>query len=121
MLQKFSDTLNQWRRREQNFSRSEPVAFLAGSGLLFLLASRRSGLVQAGLMVGSGFLFYRGLTSYFRLDEDDEDDEDKKLSGLTSDRPSSRPIPINHTIDPANRVDEALWETFPASDPPATY
>ncbi|MCB0153465.1 MAG: hypothetical protein KDF65_01620 [Anaerolineae bacterium] len=118
MLQKFSDTLNQWRRGKQKVSRSEPVAFLAGSGLLFLLASRRSGLVQAGLMAGSGFLFYRGLRRYFRLDEQDED---KKLAELTSNRPNSRPIPINHTIDPTNKVDETLWETFPASDPPATY
>jgi uncharacterized membrane protein len=95
------------------------LSMLVGGGMVLFGLLRRPSLAGLFRVTGGGYLLYRGLTGHCLIYE---------IIGLNP-RQQSNEYQIRaadeahpeHTIDLNSQVDEALWETFPASDPPSTY
>ena len=101
--------LNDWERM---------VSIVAGLTGFFLLSRRL--LIHLALAALSGYLLYRGLTGYCfvydkanlstrNVGESDDRNDDSPMASVTERWRSQ-----THDI-----VEEASWESFPASDPPA--
>ena len=127
MLGNLKETLDQRHIREiwqsltktdkLNVGERERLSSLLGGGLLVLYSLGRRSPRAIGFILGGGYLIYRGLSGHcpvyealqvstagpqLRFDEEYHDQPDG-------------------TIDTNDFYDEAVWETFPASDPPASW
>jgi uncharacterized membrane protein len=100
-----------------NVGERERLSSLLGGGLLALYGLSRRSPSAIGFILAGGYLIYRGLSGYcpayealqistagprLRFDEEYHDQPDG-------------------TIDAEDLYDEAVWATFPASDPPASW
>ncbi|MCI0526217.1 MAG: DUF2892 domain-containing protein [Nitrospira sp.] len=135
MLEKVREIINRdqvrqtWQQLTQtdrlNVNESERLASLVSGGLLTLYGlNRRSPGGFSSLLTG-GYLIYRGLTGYCPAYEalhinTASPMERIQLQAGEEDRVKASERP-RHTIVRNDNVDEAVWETFPASDPPANW
>jgi uncharacterized membrane protein len=86
-----------------------------GGGLIFYGLTQRS-LKGAAFIFGGGYLVYYGLTGQRLFNREEGGQLEAESSGRFEQRTQRQ---LDETIDPADVVDVAVWETFPASDPPA--
>jgi hypothetical protein len=100
-----------------NIGESERLVSLLVGGLLALVGLRRLSLPALGLALGGGYLLYRGLTghcaAYKALDISTAKSR-LRFDEAYHEQPES-------TIDTGDLQDEAVWETFPASDASASW
>jgi uncharacterized membrane protein len=89
---------------------------IMGGGALVLYGLTRRSLKGAAFICSGGYLVYRGLTGQHALDNDERVQLEAKPRGQSEQGHQGWP---DCTIDTADIVDVAAWESFPASDPPA--
>jgi hypothetical protein len=87
-----------------------------GGGVLVLYGLTRCSLKGAVFICCSGYLMYRGLTGQHALDKSEQAQLEVEPRGNFEQSHQGLP---DGTIDIADIVDVAAWESFPASDPPA--
>ena len=87
-----------------------PAAALMGGGLVAGVGFARRGLVGATLTALGGALAYYGMSAVCCA-----------APGQSLQNSQRRPEEMLHASGVQNATDEASWESFPASDPPATY
>lgn len=101
--------LNDWER----------LVSIAAGLTGFLLLSRRL-LIYVTLAALSGYLLYRGLTGYcFVYDKANLSTRHDNESDAGSDDPTMASVSERWESHTRDIVEEASWESFPASDPPA--
>jgi len=113
------------RPSEAKISRGERIVSLAAGGVLLGLCAPR--LVRSlALPVAAGYLLYRGSTGQCPLSNSLlGKGKSTGEASAPSTAPSSTASPSSAgTEQPSdasveNEVDEAAWESFPASDPPS--
>jgi hypothetical protein len=130
--QEFRDFWQQFTKTDKvNVNESERLASLLGGGLMALNGLTKRFPANIGSMGAGGYLIYRGLTGHcpayeawgystasrteqlqFRGDEYPSQDS-------FSQRNNRRGKEVERTINPNNSVDQAVLDSFPASDPPA--
>ena len=96
------------------------------SGLAVLLAGLKRRSFGGLFLIGTGvYLLYRGLTGFCPAYRSAGINTINRASqGLRRTRhQEARPVQARpeNTIDPADSIDEQIWESFPASDPPGNY
>lgn len=94
-------------------------SILAGALGLFLLSKRL--VVYLAMAAASGYLIYRGLTGFCLLyNKANVDTRHATLSDAVHKYMDNRATQqwMERPHDP---VEEASWQSFPASDPPGTY
>lgn len=98
-----------------NISDTERLLSFVGGGLLALYLSRRSfGLMT--LLLVSGYFVYRGLTGYCSVYNA------LQINTLPQSRLRFDDEYNEHPESTVNNIrDETVWESFPASDPPASW
>jgi uncharacterized membrane protein len=100
-----------------NVGESERLTSLLAGGLIALFGMRRLSLTALGLALGGGYLLYRGLTGHcpvYRALDISTAKSKLRFDEEYHEQPES-------TIDTDDLHDEAVWETFPASDAPASW
>lgn len=110
-----------WRGLTQtdklNVGEGERLASILTGGLIALFGLRRLSFTALGLVLGGSYLLYRGFTghcpTYKALDLS------TAKSGLRFDEEYHQQP--ESTIDTDDLHDEAVWETFPASDSTASW
>jgi hypothetical protein len=112
---------DRWQRLTQadklNVGEGERLASVLIGGLIALLGLRRLSLTALGLALGGGYLLYRGLTGHclaYRALDISTAKSKLRFDEAYHEQPES-------TIDTGDLHDEAVWETFPASDSPASW
>lgn len=97
---------------QQNIGETDREISLIGGALFASYGLfRRSPLL---ILIG-GMLLFRGATRFCLA---------YRLLGITTRQESGRlppSIPAENSIEPDDIVDRAVWQTFPASDPPGNY
>ncbi len=91
------------------------IAVISGGTLALYGLTRRSpgGIV---LVFGGSYLLYRGLTGQHLAYRDNQTGLETESRNPFEQGWQEQP---GDAIDPTDIIDEAVWETFPASDPPA--
>lgn len=124
------ETWQQMTRTDKlNVNETERLASLVGGGSLLLFGLLRRSPVSLASAAAGGFLMYRGLTGHCPAYE--------KMNINTAESAGSLGFPadfeheenfhttpeakVDETLNPNSRVDETVWESFPASDPPASW
>ncbi|MCG5239115.1 YgaP-like transmembrane domain [Azospirillum doebereinerae] len=108
-----------------NVGHNERLASLVGGGLLAVLGLRRADVAGAALALAGGALVARGLTGYCPVKNLLADWEHAKARAIPAqdidegrNQFSRHPGDIYETDDDKETLDEALEQSFPASDPP---
>jgi uncharacterized membrane protein len=100
---------------QTNISEAERLLSVLGGSLIALYLSRRSFGLIALLMLG-GYLIYRVLTGYCLF---------YKALQISTASPARLRFDDEYNEHPESTVnnprDETVWESFPASDPPASW
>jgi hypothetical protein len=124
----FREMLNQPQVREfwpgltqinqLNVGEAERLGSLLGGGLLALYGLCRRSPGAIGLALAGGYLIYRGLTGhcplYAALQINTASPPRLRFDDEYNEQPET-------TIDMDDIGDEAVWQTFPASDPPSSW
>jgi hypothetical protein len=144
MMTQIRETINRPEVRETwqemtetdkvNVNTQERFASILGGGALIVYGLLRIKSVAGwGSIVAGGYLLYRGLTGYCPAYQAlgvntlsiAEQKHLKAAKKFTKQKDSTEPTtPTKEpqsTLQSGDKVDENLWQTFPASDPPATY
>lgn len=116
---------NMTKTDKLNINESERlISLLGGAGAVIYGLTRRSPL-SLGFALAGGVLLYRGLTGHCPVFEalgistaSQMEQLQLKMGDQTQSQPASQDRP-DTTIDKDSLVDEVVWESFPASDPPA--
>jgi uncharacterized membrane protein len=87
-----------------------------GGGILVLYGLTRGSLKGVVFICWGGYLVYRGLTGQHPLDKGERAQLEAEFRDQFKQDHQRLP---DHTINTADIVDVAAWESFPASDPPA--
>lgn len=139
MLNTVKDRLNQRKVRETwqqmtktdkvNVDEFERLVCLVGGGLLSLYGLLRFSKIGLTLVLTGGYLIYRGLAGHclaYEASGVSTASRTERLQFKSGFKPGARNgVPVmrqqrpDRTIQPDNLVDEAAWDSFPASDPPA--
>lgn len=136
MFEKLRETINQPEVRETwqqmtnteklNINETERLASVVGGASLMLYGLfRRSPTALASAAAG-GYLMYRGLTGYCPA-YDMMHVNTAGSQGFPLDHESGEELhtlpekKVHQTINPNSTVDESVWESFPASDPPSSW
>ena len=141
MFEKLREVINQPEVRETwqqltrtdklNMSEAERLASLVGGGSLLLYGLFRRSPAGLASAAAGGYLMYRGLTGHCLAYEK------MNINRVEGDSTGSQAFPANfereeqlhgapekkvdETLNPNSTVDESAWESFPASDPPASW
>lgn len=107
---KYNQWLTDCLNNRQNMSETERWASVAGAGLLALFALRRAPFATLLCLVGA-VLGYRGLTGHCNVYEAAHINTAVK-------KPTEAP-PVAMKPKASDLVNEASWESFPASDAPS--
>lgn len=86
-----------------------------GGGTLILYGLTRPSLKGIALICWGGYLVYRGWAGQRVLDKGEQAQLEAEPRSHFEQVHQGLP---DRTIDPADIVDVAAWESFPASDPP---
>ena len=100
-----------------NVGERERLSSLLGGGLLALYGLSRRSPSTIGFILAGGYLLYRGLSGHCPVYEALQINPAGSQLRCDSDY-HDQPEGI---IDVDDLIDEAVWETFPASDPPASW
>lgn len=104
-----------------NVSRAEQLISLVSGPLVALVGLRRRSLGGLVLTGAGAFLLYRGLTgfcpAYRAAGVNTRNPRSQDLLGTNGQEQA--PVQPENTIDLTDKVDQQMWESFPASDPPS--
>lgn len=105
--------------RELNVAADERLISMAAGAALLLLGLLRLPLLVAALILSGGYLFYRGFTGHcFGYEWMGINKAAKRFMGQQTAEVSNVPPP---SVARSDTVTETSWESFPASDPPASW
>jgi len=95
-------------------------AFVAGGAALFLTGVFRRGLTGGLMAVSGAALMYRGVRGHWPMCRDEVLSRRRAAKAADAGAPThQRDEFSSSTQRPQDELDEALMESFPASDPPA--
>lgn len=110
--------------KEPNVNNFERLISIVGGILIAYTAIRRFPLSTI-FAVSGGYLLYRGLSGhcpvYETIDFQGAQSQSPTFGSIDQNRASSAQQDPQTTIEPKDKLDEAVWETFPASDPPSSW
>lgn len=141
MFEKLREVINQPEVRETwqqmtrtdklNLSETERLASLVGGGSLLLYGLVRRSPAGLASAAAGGYLMYRGLTghcpAYEKMNINKAEVDSTGSQGFPADFEREEQLhgapekKVAETLNPNSTVDESVWESFPASDPPASW